>query len=154
MNDPLQDRDAADERAKMPSNQHRGVGETPPTETVLFLSGDLMFASRVRGAAERAGLAFRLSGTLPDGHPGPEQPPDQPRFPDRPRFVVLDLATRGTLVSELVEWAAMQSPPPQVIAYGPHVQVERLRAAREAGIERVMTRSQFDSQLTMLFATL
>ncbi len=116
------------------------------SQVVLFLSGDLMFASRVRAAAERSGLVFRLAGSLPEQPAGDESPPESVRF------VVLDLATRGSLVAESVQWASQQSPVPQVIAYGPHVQAGRLRAAREAGIQRVMTRSQFDSRLGTLFA--
>lgn len=36
------------------------------------------------------------------------------------------------------------------IAFGPHVQEQRLQAAREAGCEQVLSRGQFDSQLDRL----
>lgn len=138
---------------------------------VWFLSGDLMFASRVRGAAENAGLAFRLAGRLPsEDPPAREDPPageghgsaaspdgDTSPGPDATggsvRFVVVDLATRAGLTSDAVSWAASLSPPPVTLAYGPHVQAERLRDARQAGIDHVMTRGQFDSRLSSLFTT-
>ena len=143
---------------------------------VWFLSGDLMFASRVRGAAENAGLAFRLAGKLPREASGPgENLPagehhgsgtspdgdnrgdDKSRGPDATggpvRFVVVDLATRAGLASDAVSWAASLSPPPMTLAYGPHVQAQRLSDAREAGIDHVMTRGQFDSRLASLFTT-
>ena len=43
-----------------------GNSDAERSSAVVFLSGDLMFASRVRGAAEAAGLEFHLAGSLPD----------------------------------------------------------------------------------------
>ncbi len=106
---------------------------------VLFLSGDLMFASRVRAAAERAGYEFRLATSLPE------------TSDDGVRYVVLDLSTRSTLVPTIVEGTAQQCPNAELIAYGPHVQINRLSAAREAGVPRVLTRGQFDQMLGGLF---
>lgn len=108
---------------------------------VVFLSGDLMFASRVQGAAERAGLGFQFSGSLPDSDT------------ESIRFVVLDLATRSSLTSEIVGQCDAKCPQARLIAYGPHVQVSKLNAAKEAGISPVMTRGQFDRELGTLFET-
>ena len=107
---------------------------------VVFLSGDLIFASRVKGAAERAGLTFMLSGSLPTNEA------------DRIRYVILDLSTRSSLTSELVQQCGESCPQAKVVAYGPHVQAERLKAAREAGIPSVLTRGQFDATLATMFA--
>lgn len=106
---------------------------------VLFLSGDLMFASRVRAAADSAGLGFRLAGNLPAD-------PDSTI-----RYVVLDLATRSKIVDAVGDGVGSTCPKARCIAYGPHVQVQALKAAREAGIETVLTRGQFDSMLGSLF---
>lgn len=110
-----------------------------PAETVVFLSGDLMFASRIQAAAERAGVAFRLSGSLPQTET------------DSIGYVILDLSTRSTLTPEIVSQCAQRCPDAKLIAYGPHVQTGRLAAAKEAGIPVVMTRGQFDSKLATLF---
>lgn len=99
-----------------------------------------MFASRVRGAAENAGLGFKLSGKLPEEPIGDI------------RYVVLDLATMSKLSVGLPEQCAARCPAATIIAYGPHVQVARLDDAKAAGIETVMTRGQFDRMLPTLFA--
>ena len=110
-----------------------------PAGTVVFLSGDLMFASRIKAAAERAGVAFRLSGSLPQTET------------DAIGYVILDLSTRSALTPEIVSQCAQLCPDAKLIAYGPHVQTGRLAAAKEAGIPVVMTRGQFDAKLATLF---
>ena len=57
--------------------------------SVVMLSGDLLFSSRVKMAAQRAGLQFRVAGNLPE---------DDTEFI---RFVVLDLSTRSKLTDQL-----------------------------------------------------
>lgn len=114
--------------------------EPSPAGTVVFLSGDLIFTSRVKAAAERAGLDFRVSGKLPA---------DQAAI----RFVILDLSTRSGLAADLAGQCADTCPDARLIAYGPHVQVNRLAAAKDAGIPIVLTRGQFDSKLSTLFET-
>lgn len=106
---------------------------------VVFLSGDLMFASRVSGAAKNAGLSFYFGGNFP---------PDET---DAIRFVILDLSTRSKLAAETPQWVAENCPDAKLIAYGPHVQVAKLDAAKAAGIKTVITRGQFDSRLATMF---
>ena len=107
---------------------------------VVFLSGDLMFASRVKASAQAAGLNFRFGGSLPSE--------DTKSI----RFVVLDLATRSGLTPEIVSQCDQRCPAAKLIAYGPHVQTTKLAAAKEAGIPVVLTRGQFDSKLSSLFS--
>ncbi len=109
------------------------------SESVVMLSGDLMFASRVRSAAEATGLKFHFGGTLPHGDL------------QHVRYVVLDLSTRSGLVHDLATQCAERCPQAKLIAYGPHVQVERLREAKAAGFPTVMTNGQFNEQLPRLF---
>ena len=119
--------------------------ETQVTETndsaeepaVVFLSGDLMFASRVRAAAEAAGLDFQLSGSLPEGR--------------LIWWVIVDLATRSGAVEGLMQRCEQVCPDAKVLAYGPHVQVGKLEKAKQAGIPVVITRGQFDRSLGSLF---
>ncbi len=109
---------------------------------VWFLSGDLMFASRVQAAATNAGLEFRMLGNLPG-----EAAEDQ-----QPAWIVIDLATRSSLLPAVYETGHPRFPQARWLAYGPHVQVGKLSAARQAGIETVITRGQFDAKLPTLFA--
>jgi hypothetical protein len=116
----------------------------PTTETagsVVMLSGDLMFASRVKSAAEHAGLTFRIGGSLPEDEN------------DAIRFVVLDLSTRSGLTSAIAGQCSERCAQAKLIAYGPHVHVDRLKAARAAGIETVLTNGQFDAALPQLFSS-
>lgn len=106
---------------------------------VLFLSGDLIFASRVKGAAQHAGFDFALRGSMPDSDT------------ESIRYVILDLATLSSQTESLMAVCAERCPEAEVIAFGPHVQVVKLAAARDAGIPTVLTRSQFDTKLSTLF---
>ena len=115
------------------------MSEANPQATVLMLSGDLMFCSRVKSAAERFGKRFRISGRLPD---------DDVESID---FVIVDLSTRSGLIPEIVGQCAERCPDARLLAYGPHVHVDRLKAAREAGISPVLTNGQFDASLSTLF---
>ena len=94
-----------------------------------------MFAGRVEHAARRRGQIFRMSGDLPD---------EATQSIDK---VIVDLSTRRKIVEGLMERVARVCPNAEVVAYGPHVQVESLKEARQAGIPRVMTRGQFDAWL-------
>jgi hypothetical protein len=118
------------------------TGDPPATTpSVVMLSGDLMFASRVKAAAERAGFDFRIGGALPADNT------------DAIRFVVLDLSTRSGLTAEIAGQCAERCAQAKLIAYGPHVHVERLKAARQAGIATVLTNGQFDAGLSQLFTS-
>lgn len=115
---------------------------------VLFLSGDLIFASRVRSAAEAAGLTFQLSGKMPAEAVSAD---GTDRDEAEVAWIIIDLATRSGIVSEVVETARERYPEARLLAYAPHVQVGRLQAARDAGVPTVVTRGQFDAKLTSLF---
>lgn len=116
-----------------------GRSEAGSGGRVVMLSGDLMFASRVRSAAQAAGLEFHFGGSLPEGD-----------LQDV-RYVIVDLSTRSGLVGSIAGLCDQRCPQATLIAYGPHVQVERLREARESGIPNVMTNGQFNAQLPQLF---
>lgn len=119
------------------ASQSETVDES--TGSVVMLSGDLIFSSRVKAAAERAGLQFRVAGSLPDDDT------------NSIRFVVLDLSTRSKLTDQIVRRCSERCPGAKLIAYGPHVQVDKLNKARQAGISTVMTNGQFDRELPGIF---
>lgn len=108
---------------------------------VIFLSGDLIFASRVQAAATMAGLGFRLAGNLPMNLPEPVS------------HIIVDLSTRSKVVEGLMPLCQTHYPDAKVIAYAPHVQIERIRSAREHQIPTVLTRGQFNEKLSLLFST-
>ena len=114
-------------------------GDSTVAPAVVFLSGDLMFASRVQSAAEVQGCEFHFCGALPDVQ--------------GIAFVIVDLATRSGVVEGLVEQCEESCPGAKIIAYGPHVQIAKLEKARAAGIDVVLTRGQFDQALSNLFSS-
>jgi hypothetical protein len=109
------------------------------SDAIQFLSLDLVFASRVRAAAEAAGLRFSLSRSL------------NVETDSTIRFVIVDLSTSATLVDHLSESVFSLYPRAKWIAYAPHVQIARMERARQAGIPYVLTRGQFDRELPSLF---
>ena len=110
------------------------------TPAGLLLCDDLIFASKVTATARAAGLEVRVA-----------------RESDRllqaareqaPTGVILDLHNPGLdLPSLLAELRDTCPAMPRVVAYGSHVEAETLRAARRAGCDRVMPRSQFVEEL-------
>lgn len=109
-------------------------------EKCILLSGDLMLASQVSGAASRVSCALQnvahaesLLSSLR------ERPCD---------LAIIDLTTPGLDIGRLVSsLRALEQPPKHIIAFGPHVQTGRLTHAQEAGCDEVLTRGQFYSRM-------
>lgn len=108
--------------------------------SALLLCDDLMFASRITGEARSLGLTVKPARSL-------EQLFDLARG-EPPSCVLLDLAFPGLDLSELFRRLTEACPsPPRVVAYGSHVDTERLQAARAAGCDPVLPRSKFVTEL-------
>ncbi len=103
---------------------------------------DLMFGSRVRLEAERAGLSLTTvsSGT------GLSEALET----NEGSLILVDLTSMSLELPELVRLVRARSPASQITAFGPHVQQARLETAREAGCDRVLTRGQIDQQVQQL----
>jgi len=120
------------------------VSDDPPlpprSPDGLVLCDDLIFFSRIAGAARAAGLHVLPVKTAHELLAAAQARP--------PSAVILDLQNPGLDVPSLLADLRKCGPtPPRVIAYGSHVEAEVLRAARAAGCDRVMPRSQFVEQL-------
>ena len=112
--------------------------------TVVLLSRDLMGASRIEGAARQAGAQFRMFANL---DAATECCATQPVA-----LVIVDLATAGLDVAAVVERLKSESErSPTIVAFGPHVHVASLEAAKDAGCDEVLSRGQFMSQLDTIF---
>lgn len=101
----------------------------------MALAADLMFASRIRGAAQAVGREVKLAtgeaSLVAAVHAGAS-------------LVLLDLGRRGdmpALIRRLKEDPATAAA--TVVAFGSHVDADALTAARAAGADRVMARSAF-----------
>jgi CheY-like chemotaxis protein len=108
---------------------------------ILFLTCDLIFSSRVAGAAARAGLSFQTvasSAALLE----------RVATAEARALVLLDLNSPGVDPVQLAPaLRGLPNPPRAIIAYGPHVQEERLAAANSAGCDEVLTRGQFNARM-------
>jgi hypothetical protein len=63
-------------------------------------------------------------------------------------LVLVDLGAPSLNIEALVEHVrAVPGAAPRIVAFGSHVHVERLAAAREAGCDTVMSRGQFFARL-------
>ncbi len=103
---------------------------------IAALVRDLMFAARVRGVAPAAAVTQRAED-LP-GLVGPDT-----------RLVIVELEAAGAF--EQLPGVKERAPGARLVAFGPHVQEEKLEAARGAGAE-VMPRGQFVKRLPELVA--
>jgi len=103
--------------------------------SAILLCDDLMFTSRITGTARDLGLLVTPART----------PAAVLELAGRqtPRCVIVDIATAGRDLSNLVGLLNELSPPPRVVAYGSHVDTASLQAARTAGCDPVLPRSKF-----------
>lgn len=103
--------------------------------TIAAVAADLMFGSRIRGAAEQAGVALSFARDA-------ESLAEQAAAAD---LVLLDLDTRWldapALIARLKAGGATAEVP--VVAFAAHVNTEAIQAARSAGADRVLARSAF-----------
>lgn len=108
--------------------------------SALYLTDDLFFSSRVRHAATNCSLELKvvskqseLPAELGAGHV---------------HFVLLDFSMAGLDLLELVpRIRAAATEPVSIVAFGPHVNVGAMAAAKQAGCDEVFTRGQFNSQM-------
>ena len=111
---------------------------------VVTFTADLMFGSRISGAAERIGVgdlmistASALKQTLDAGDVG---------------LVLVDMAMPEAAARDAITAAATHDSKPATIAYFSHVQTELRDAAIAAGAHEAMPRSQFVQVLPKLLA--
>lgn len=121
---------------------------------ILYCCADLMFSSRVEGTARALDLPTRavpdtehLAAILRPGDAG--SPPAD--GPPQALFVDLDL---GEEASELIRTARAAAPDLPIIAFGSHVEADRLREARDLGADPALPRSRFVQQLPRMLQRL
>ena len=105
----------------------------------MLLSRDLIFTTKVMGTARSLGLLVECAGSAAAVTAALAKA--------TLRVVLVDLSA-GDLVSPsaLTAYRAARAGTP-FVAFGSHVDVDALKAAREAGCEEVMPRSRFAAEL-------
>ena len=105
------------------------------SQQVGLLSANLMDRSRIEPLVERSGARLVVWPTWVERIAGMDGPP--------PDLVLVDLSVPDSLVA--IE--ALVRVDVRVIAFGPHVDRERLQEARRVGAEQVLARSLFFEKL-------
>ena len=103
--------------------------------SAVFVSPNLMFASRVSGAAATLKVPMQVLASASDV-PG--------KVTGNTRLVIIDLSQSGLDLPNLVGEIRGKAPAARIVAFGPHVNEAELAAARAAGCDDVMPNSQFD----------
>ncbi len=109
---------------------------------ILLLTRDLFFSSKVTGTGQLLGLSIKACGGL-------ELFGQWLVDPAAPvTAVILDLGS-GMAPADVAA-AIPSGPTVRLMAFGSHVDVAAMNAAREAGFEPVLPRSRFTAELTQL----
>lgn len=122
---------------------------TEPTAAApvgYLLCDDLLFTSRIGSTARSLGMTVKTARSVAALEKLIEQ--------QSPACVLLDLSMPGLDVGACVNRVKELCPtPPRLVAYGSHVDVATLRAAREAGCDPVLPRSKFVDELPQALPT-
>ena len=105
---------------------------------VLMLCDDLMFSSQVTATGRALNIPVAVARTPASAAKKAAEAP--------PACVILDLHNTSLVLPELLV-ELKKSSSPRVVAFGSHVNAELLKAARDAGCDLVMPRSQFHKLL-------
>lgn len=105
---------------------------------VLYLTKDLFFSSRVCSLAREAGATIDIIASI-----------EACAATDDTTLAIVDLGLPELDIEATVRHLRKIGPR-KIIAYGPHVDAERLSAAERAGCDSVMPRSKFDQQIAAI----
>ncbi|WP_339732508.1 hypothetical protein [uncultured Gimesia sp.] len=115
--------------------------ESNPSTQIVILCSDMLFLSKITGTAKELGYSFctalsckKAAASLSNG---------------TSQLLLIDL-NQENLDWELLTSIHQNDASLTSIAFGPHVDTERLAKARAVGCTQVLPRSQFSAQLPQL----
>jgi hypothetical protein len=113
---------------------------------VVYCASDLLWATKIKSTADALGVPCRPVRSL-------QMLED--RLQDSPvRALIVDLENTEVALPMIERARARRGAAIHVVAFGPHVSVEALTAARAAGADTVLTRGAFHRSLPELLTTL
>ncbi|MHC4876116.1 MAG: hypothetical protein ACYTGL_06425 [Planctomycetota bacterium] len=115
----------------------------PTSPEVVVLCSDLFFSSSIEGTASQHDVPCRVVGSVDQL--------TEVLASGAVRRVIVDLEFPSLNPVSIVDLLP-ESPGPVTVGFGPHVKVDQLKAAREAGFDHVMPRSQFSEQLAAILS--
>ncbi len=110
----------------------------------ISVVADLIFEARIRLALSAGGWTGTSLRTL--------EALAAALVSEPPSLVLIDLTCVADDAAEALRRVRQCCPQAKLIAYGPHVELALLHAARSAGADEVLARSAFVSRLTSLAA--
>jgi DNA-binding NarL/FixJ family response regulator len=113
--------------------------------TVLALVRDLMLRSRIEGVAEALGVACTPAATLEIARVRAAEA--------SPAVVFVDLSDRHFPSEETLAAMRAAASAARVVAFASHVDLKAFKAARAAGFDQVLSRSEFTARLPELLKT-
>ncbi len=108
----------------------------------IAIVSDLIFATRIRGTAEKAGVRCEIVTR-------PNALQDALEL-DEPRTVFVDMHCEGISPGEAIRTVKSKCPKVRVVAFFSHVQTELMEQARAAGADDVWPRSVFVQRLVQV----
>ena len=111
---------------------------------LVLLSVDLLVFSRVDGVAAKLKVLLRRMDSLESIQRAWEE--------FSADLIVVDLGAVGIDVEAVVRWVRSLEKPVAVIAFGPHVHVQKLNQAKQFGCDQVYVRGDFLSRLESIIA--
>lgn len=108
----------------------------------LILCSDLFFASKVGGTADMLGLEAETVMS-------PDKALEQIKANPELKGLILDLTVPGLNLQEFLDQVPCKLLD-KTIAFGPHVETEKLALASEKGCAQVLPRSRFSNELPEL----
>jgi DNA-binding NarL/FixJ family response regulator len=108
---------------------------------VVFLSSDLMFSSRVGGAAKQLNVEMVLV---------PNAASLSNKVTADCGLVLIDMTLDGLNLPSVVRAVKTAAPEAKIVAFGSHVDHAALADAAESGCDLVLTRNQFNQQYAEL----
>lgn len=112
------------------------------SKLILVLTADLMSSTRVHDTLSRLGYQVKVAeddeemmallGQAPAG------------------LIIIDLAAPGLSLPNLVQEANGKLPQTPILAFGSHMDTQRLAAATAAGCTKVVSRSRFFTEMASL----
>jgi hypothetical protein len=107
---------------------------------ILFVCADLIFTSKVTGVARELGRPIRVIRDVATAIESTNSATP---------LAILDLGNSAN-TNEIRAWRERLPSDAKLVAYGSHVDVETLKAARAAGCDPVLPRSEFVKRLVAL----
>lgn len=136
--------------ADLRSSYTGGFGAVSGAKMILFHAADLIWATKIKGTAEALGLPARPVRSLEML---------EARLADSPvKALIVDLDAPETALALITRVRPPDAPPQvrtiRVVAFGPHVAVDAMQAAKVAGADAVLARGGFSARMASILKEL